>query len=187
MYSAIPNGFLLALFVFFVLAGSMNAANLTDGLDGLASAVLGWSYIGLACLNLIKNPNLPDLSIWAFGLAGLCFGFLQINGHPAKAFMGDTGSFFLGGGLGCLALLSGLEWYLLILMLIPILEVLSVILQVASCKLSKKFLKKDWRPFKMTPLHHHLELSGLHEKQIVLYLSGFQFVANAILVYKIFH
>lgn len=171
--------FLFITFVFLVLAGSMNAANLTDGLDGLAASVLGWSYIGLGCLTLIKNPA---LSIWSFGLAGLCFGFLQINGHPAKVFMGDTGSFLLGGGLGCLALIAKLEWYLLILMLIPIWEVISVIMQIFSCKLSKRFFGKDWRPFKMTPFHHHLELSGLKEKQIVFFMSFAQFLLNALLV-----
>ncbi|HEY9885710.1 MAG TPA: hypothetical protein V6C96_00475, partial [Vampirovibrionales bacterium] len=116
----------------------------------------------------------------SFSMAGLCFGFLRINGHPAKAFMGDTGSFFLGGALATIALLSKAEWYLLFFAFIPICETLSVIIQVLCCKLSKKFLGKDWRPFKMTPFHHHLELSGLPEKKVVLILSTIQVLASAV-------
>ncbi len=172
---------LFGVFIFFVLSGAMNAANLTDGLDGLASSVLGWSYLGLAALIHIKGLSTVSIA-WSLALAGICFGFLRINGHPAKVFMGDTGSFFLGGGLGILALMNGLEWYLLPLMLLPIWEVLSVILQVASCKLSRKFLNKDLRPFKMTPYHHHLELSGWSEKKVVFAMSSLQAIINILLV-----
>ncbi|MFN5538691.1 MAG: phospho-N-acetylmuramoyl-pentapeptide-transferase [Candidatus Melainabacteria bacterium] len=172
---------LFLVFVFFVFAGSMNAANLTDGLDGLASSVLGWSYLGLGLLVFLKNGSFYSI-LCSFSMAGACFGFLWINGHPAKAFMGDSGSFLLGGGLAAIALIEGLEWYLLILALIPIWETLSVILQVASCKLSKKYLGKDIRLFKMTPFHHHLELSGWGEKKIVWILASSQFLINLILL-----
>jgi phospho-N-acetylmuramoyl-pentapeptide-transferase len=164
---------MFCIFVFLVIAGSLNAANLTDGLDGLAASVLGWSYLGLGTLIWLKGGQLSSV-FWAFGLTGICFGFLRINGHPAKVFMGDTGSFMLGGGLACLALLEGLEWYLLVFMLVPILETFSVIMQVTSAKLSRRFLGRDVRPFKMTPFHHHLELTGWTEKKIVLWLASFQ-------------
>lgn len=160
-------------FVFLVLAGSMNAANLTDGLDGLASSVLAWSFLGLGALILLSSGPFVA-SLYAFAMAGVCFGFLQINGHPAKVFMGDTGSFLLGGSLAALALFNNLEWFLLPLALVPIWETLSVMIQVISCKLSKKFLGKDLRPFKMTPFHHHLELSGIQEQKVVLIMSAAQ-------------
>jgi phospho-N-acetylmuramoyl-pentapeptide-transferase len=177
---------LFLVFIFVVLAGSMNAANLTDGLDGLASSVLGWSYLGIGTYLMLLNGTAIESITWAFALAGICFGFLFINGHPAKAFMGDTGSFFLGGGLASLALVNKLEWYLLIFMLLPIWETLSVIIQVACCKLSKKFLGRDLRPFRMTPFHHHLELSGWSEKKIVFWLSSIQGLVNVAFIICLF-
>ncbi|MDJ0626400.1 MAG: phospho-N-acetylmuramoyl-pentapeptide-transferase [Candidatus Caenarcaniphilales bacterium] len=174
--------FIFPILVFLVISGTMNAANLTDGLDGLASSILGWSFIGLAGLILLReNPSIESI-ILSLSLAGLCFGFLKINGHPAKVFMGDTGSFFLGGGLAIISLANNLEWYLLILAIVPIWETITVISQIISCKLSKKFLGKDLRPFKMTPFHHHLELSGWNEKKVVFVLSFLQFIACISLV-----
>ena len=173
--------FLLLLFIFCVLSGSMNAANFTDGLDGLAASVLAWSYAGLTILILNQNHwSLNNSGLWASLLTGLCLGFWTINKFPAQVFMGDTGSLFLGAGLAVLSLVNRLEWYLLILMLVPVIEILSVILQVLSCKLSKKFLGKDLRIFKMTPFHHHLELSGIPEPKVVQYLSWTQAVINFI-------
>ncbi|MDX1921211.1 MAG: hypothetical protein SFU25_10825, partial [Candidatus Caenarcaniphilales bacterium] len=113
------RNFGFSVFVFFVLAGSMNAANLTDGLDGLAASVLAWSYLGLGTLIILSSGSLVT-TIFAFALSGICFGFLRINGHPAKVFMGDTGSFLLGGTLAALALFNNLEWFLLPLALVPI-------------------------------------------------------------------
>lgn len=179
---------LFCIFVFLVLAGSMNAANLTDGLDGLAASVIAWSYLGLGALIFLKNPAAIESIAWCCALAGLCFGFLQINGHPAKVFMGDTGSFLLGGTLAVLALLNGLEWYLLVLAIVPIGETLSVMLQVLSAKMSRRFFGRDWRPFKMSPFHHHLEMCGWSEKKIVLVLSSCQALINiALCLFQIIH
>jgi len=180
-------GFLLfAVFVFLVLAGSMNAVNLTDGLDGLAASILGWSYLGLAGLLVWLKGSIDLQSIcsltWCLALAGVCFGFLRINGHPAKVFMGDTGSFLLGGTLAAIALVNGLEWYLLLLAIVPIWETVSVLLQVLSCKLSKRFLGKDWRPFRMSPFHHHLEMCGWSETKTVWVLSSIQAIFSFLTV-----
>ncbi len=174
---------LLVLFcgwVFCVLAGSMNASNLTDGLDGLASGVLLCSCLGLGFLLLLQGVLLPaspfreDLALFCFSIAGVLLGFLRLNAHPARVFMGDTGSLALGGGIGAIALLANLEWFLLVLMLVPIWETVSVILQVLSSQLSRRYLGVDWRPFLMTPFHHHLELSGWSETKIVWVLASIQ-------------
>lgn len=169
------------VFIFFVLAGSMNAVNLTDGLDGLCSSVLGLSFLGLGLLNNLtlsmpfhRSISAESFNLICFIMAGTCFGFFMINKKPAKAFMGDTGSFLLGGALSGLALLNGLEWFLLIVAFVPVIETLSVSAQILSCKLSKKFFGRDIRPFKMTPFHHHLELSGFSENKIVLILASVQ-------------
>ncbi len=167
------NFILFCILVFFVLAGTMNASNLTDGLDGLAASVMGFSFLGLSVLIYLTTFNISSI-FWAIALSGICFGFLHINAHPAKVFMGDTGSFLLGGALASLALINKLEWYLLLIAIIPLGETASVIFQVLSCKISKKFFGKDWRPFKMSPFHHHLELCGLKEKEIVNWLAGLQ-------------
>ena len=169
------NFILFCILVFFVLAGTMNASNLTDGLDGLAASVMGCSFLGLAVLIYLTTFNISSI-FWAMALSGICFGFLHINAYPAKVFMGDTGSFLLGGALASLALINKLEWYLLLIAIIPLWETVSVLLQVLSSKISKKFFNKDWRPFKMSPFHHHLELCGLNEKQIVAYLAVVQAV-----------
>lgn len=165
------------LFVFCVVAGCLNAVNFTDGIDGLACSVCGWSYIGLGSIIWLRSASIThsnELVILSLILAGICFGFWFHNGKPAKVFMGDTGSFLLGGGFAIISLIAGLEWLLFIILLIPVFEIFSVIIQVASCKLSKKILKKDIRPFKMTPFHHHLEISGWSEEKIVFSLSTIQ-------------
>jgi phospho-N-acetylmuramoyl-pentapeptide-transferase len=167
---------LMGLFVFFVLAGSMNAANLTDGLDGLAASVLGVGILGLSFLILFTQPVSMESLVICFSLMGVCLGFLKINSHPAKVFMGDTGSFLLGGSIAAIALMNNLEWYLLLVALVPIGETLSVILQVLSFKFSKKFFHKEFRLFKMAPFHHHLELSGFSETQIVPIMTFVQVV-----------
>jgi phospho-N-acetylmuramoyl-pentapeptide-transferase len=143
-------GWLDTLGFTFIIMGSINALNFTDGLDGLAAGV---SVIIL--LPLLSFPFSPFL-------LGALLGFLWYNGHPARVIMGGAGSEALGAALAGIAILSGWVWYLPLLALIPVLEVLSVIIQVAYFRATggKRF-------FKMSPLHHHFELSGWSETQVV--------------------
>ena len=145
------------LWASLVVTATSNAVNLTDGLDGLAGSTLLLSFATLAVL-----PSVPSDLRWVCLI--VCFilaGFLFLNWKPAKIFMGDAGSLFLGGLLASIALASGLELFLLLFGLVFVWETLSVILQVGSFKLTGK------RIFKMAPFHHHLELSGLTEVQTV--------------------
>ncbi len=144
----------------FIIVGSSNAVNLTDGLDGLASLVTSTSFIALGFLALFHQ----DLQVaqFAFLLAGSLLGFLWFNVHPAQVFMGDTGSLAVGAALGVVALMLG-EWFVLpLLALIPVVETLSVILQVGYFKMTG-----GRRIFRMSPLHHHFELVGWAETQVV--------------------
>lgn len=159
------GGILYLLLVFFVIAGSSNSYNLTDGLDGLLTGVSLVSFLGFAFLFSYQNNN--ELSLLSIAFIGALLGFLYFNRHPAKIFMGDTGSLALGGAIGSLAIVSKTEIYLAFFATIPIIEAISVILQVLSFKLSKRFLGKDKRLFKMAPLHHHFELSGWTEVCVV--------------------
>jgi phospho-N-acetylmuramoyl-pentapeptide-transferase len=143
----------------FVIVGTVNSVNLTDGLDGLCSTVT--MIVSLFFVFVCYGLNLDDMAVFAAAIAGACLGFLRYNSYPAKVFMGDTGSLALGGAVASLAVLSGLSLYLPIVGLIYVLEAVSDILQVASFKLTGK------RIFKMAPLHHHFELSGWHETKVV--------------------
>lgn len=141
-----------------MLAGT-NAVNLTDGIDGLASSV---SMIIIAALSIIAlNYEVYEIATLGFILCGACLGFLIFNLHPAKIFMGDTGSLLLGGSIVVMALYLKMPLILLVVAIIPVLETISVILQVMY------FKKTGNRIFKMTPLHHHFELSGWKEGKIV--------------------
>ena len=141
-----------------MLAGT-NAVNLTDGIDGLASSV---SMIIIAALSIIAlNYGVYEIATLGFILCGACLGFLIFNLHPAKIFMGDTGSLLLGGSIVVMALYLKMPLILLVVAIIPVLETISVILQVMY------FKKTGNRIFKMTPLHHHFELSGWKEGMIV--------------------
>lgn len=164
------------IWAFCVIAGTSNAINLTDGLDGLATSQSIIAFAGLAVLYHYRE----DLSSFLIALVIIsCLAaFLVYNWKPAKIFMGDTGSLALGMGLGSLAYLTNLEYYLLIFALVPILETLSVILQVLSAKFSRKFLGKDIRIFKMAPLHHHFELCGLAETKVVILFALFQLLVS---------
>ncbi|MEG1994765.1 MAG: phospho-N-acetylmuramoyl-pentapeptide-transferase, partial [Oscillospiraceae bacterium] len=136
----------------FIIVGCVNAVNLTDGIDGLASSVTFVSAISLFVMSaLLYNEGMKILSI---ALAGGCLGFLIWNFHPAKVFMGDTGSLFLGGIVVAIAFGLGLPFILIFVGIIYIIETLSVILQVISFKTTGK------RIFKMSPIHHHFEMSG---------------------------
>ncbi len=155
-------GFFWPFVVVFILVGTANAVNLTDGLDGLAG---GLTIIALAFFVLVGNP---DLSRSALALMGGLVGFLWFNLHPAKVFMGDTGSLALGGALAAIAVLSGTELYLPIIGGIFLVETLSVILQVFFFRwLGRRILR-------MSPLHHHFELAGWSERRVVVrfWLAG---------------
>lgn len=155
----ISIGLLYYPFVVLVIVGASNAVNLTDGLDGLASGccVIAFSAYAMFCYMTGFN----DLGYFIIILAGSCIGFLFFNYHPAKIFMGDTGSLALGGAIAGISVMTRTELLLIFLGLIFVLEALSVIIQVASFQLTGK------RVFKMSPLHHHFELSGWSEVHVV--------------------
>ena len=152
-----------------VILATTNAVNLTDGIDGLSSSV---SAIIITCLTVIGiSHQIYEVSIFGSIVIGAVLGFLIFNLHPAKVFMGDTGSLMLGGVISGLALYLKMPLLLLVIAIIPVLETLSVILQVAY------FKKTGNRIFKMAPLHHHFELSGWKENKVVVVFSLVTLVA----------
>ncbi|MCI9064024.1 MAG: phospho-N-acetylmuramoyl-pentapeptide-transferase [Clostridia bacterium] len=158
-YITLPNVIYIPFAILVILA-TTNAINLTDGIDGLSSSV---SAIIITCLTVIANMYwIREVSIFGCIVIGAVIGFLMFNLHPAKVFMGDTGSLFLGGVISSIALYLKMPLLLLIIALIPILETLSVIIQVAY------FKKTGNRILKMAPLHHHFELSGWSENKVVM-------------------
>ena len=156
----IPLGIFYIPIAIVTIVGFSNAFNLTDGLDGLAGLISATAFTAFGAIALIQGQFY--LGRFCFTLVGAIFGFLWFNVHPAQLFMGDTGSLALGATLGVVALMTG-QWLLLpIIAIIPLSETLSVMLQVAYFKLSG-----GQRLFKMSPLHHHFELSGWSETQVV--------------------
>lgn len=143
----------------FIIVGASNAVNLTDGLDGLASGLCFLSF--LTCAIILGAKGQIELSIIAASAACACLGFLYYNLHPAKVFMGDTGSLALGALLGTLGVLGKFELLLIPICLVFVIETLSVVIQVTSFKLTGK------RVFKMSPIHHHFELIDWNETKIV--------------------
>lgn len=149
----------------FVILGSANAVNLTDGLDGLAGLIVASSFGAYGVIALLQGQIY--LVSFCFTIVGACFAFLWYNAHPAQMFMGDTGSLALGATLGTVALMTG-QWLLLpVIALIPLAETISVILQVIYFKYTRRQLGHGQRVFKMAPLHHHFELLGWSETQVV--------------------
>ncbi|WP_413365340.1 phospho-N-acetylmuramoyl-pentapeptide-transferase [Lysinibacillus sp. 3P01SB] len=153
-------GVLYIGFLIFWLVGFSNAVNLTDGLDGLVAGTASIAFAAFGVLALFNEQ--ADIALFAFAVTGALLGFLIFNANPAKVFMGDTGSLALGGALAMLSVLVKQELLLLLIGLVFVIETLSVILQVGSFKLRKK------RIFKMSPIHHHFELSGWSEWKVVL-------------------
>jgi phospho-N-acetylmuramoyl-pentapeptide-transferase len=162
-------------FVIFVLVGSSNAVNLTDGLDGLAiglmivaaSAMTVLSYVSghaafATYLDIARLPGASELAVFCGAMTGASLGFLWYNAHPAEIFMGDVGSLALGGAMGVVAVLIKQEILLVFVGGVYVIEALSVILQVGSFKLRGK------RIFKMAPLHHHFEALGWQESKIIV-------------------
>jgi phospho-N-acetylmuramoyl-pentapeptide-transferase len=149
----------------FMILSFANAVNLTDGLDGLAGTVVAAAFAGYGVIALLQGQEY--LVQFCFIIVGACFAFLWYNAHPAQMFMGDTGSLALGATLGTVALMTG-QWLLLpIVALIPVAETTSVVLQVLYFKYTKRRLGRGRRLFKMSPLHHHFELLGWSETQVV--------------------
>ncbi|SFL58684.1 Phospho-N-acetylmuramoyl-pentapeptide-transferase [Salibacterium qingdaonense] len=153
-------GWFYFLLVVVMLVGSSNAVNLTDGLDGLLAGTGAVAFGAFAVL--AWHVDMADAAVFAATAAGAVLGFLVFNAHPAKVFMGDTGSLALGGGLAALAIITKMELLLVIIGFVFVMETLSVILQVFFYKW------KGTRLFKMSPLHHHFELSGWSEWRVVV-------------------
>lgn len=152
-------GALYYVLVLLVIVGASNAVNLTDGLDGLASGcmAIASSCYGVICL----ITGHYELAIFCAAIVGACLGFLKFNFHPAKIFMGDTGSLALGGAFAAMGILTHTELLLPVVGLVFVCEALSVILQVISFQTTGK------RIFRMAPLHHHFELGGWKELKVV--------------------
>lgn len=168
-----------------VIVGTSNAVNLTDGLDSLAGSLATVSFASYGIIAFLQGQIY--LSAFCFTIVGALFAFLWFNAHPAELFMGDTGSLALGATLGLVALMTA-QWLLLpVVAFVFMAETVSVMLQVASAKLSRRYLGRDIRLFKMTPIHHHFELLGWSETQVkerfwlVGVLSGMLGVALALL------
>ena len=155
--------FIYIPFAIIVILGATNAVNLTDGIDGLSSSVCAIIITTLAIIGI--SLQLYEVSIFASIVIGAVLGFLVFNIHPAKVFMGDTGSLMLGGVISGLALYLEMPLLLLVIALIPVLETISVMIQVVY------FKKTGKRFFKMAPLHHHFELSGWKENKVVVVFS----------------
>lgn len=152
-------------FVMFVMIGVVNAVNLTDGLDGLASSVtVVVSLFFLIMTATVKETGIMYLSA---SIAGALLAFLVYNKYPAKVFMGDTGSLFLGAAVALMAIDMGFHIYLIPVGFVYFAETLSVILQTSYFKYTKKKYGEGRRIFKMSPLHHHFEMCGWSEKKIV--------------------
>ncbi|BAZ11549.1 phospho-N-acetylmuramoyl-pentapeptide transferase [Calothrix sp. NIES-4071] len=161
---SIPLGLLFWPFAGFVLVAESNATNLTDGIDGLAGGTVATAMLALGALTA---PTSLPLMIFCASVSGSCLGFLAHNRNPARVFMGDTGSLALGGALAAVALITNSLAALFILSGIFFVETLSVMAQVGYYKATKGSDGKGKRLFKMAPLHHHLELSGWSELQVV--------------------
>lgn len=162
IYINIPI-YLYIPFAIIVILATTNAVNLTDGIDGLSSSV---SAIIITCLTVIGiMAGMKEISIFGSIVIGATLGFLMFNLHPAKVFMGDTGSLLLGGVVSAIALYLKMPLLLIVIALIPVLETLSVMIQVAY------FKKTGKRFFKMAPLHHHFELQGWKESKVVIVFS----------------
>ncbi|TET67283.1 MAG: phospho-N-acetylmuramoyl-pentapeptide-transferase [Candidatus Zixiibacteriota bacterium] len=187
-------GLLYIPFVILVVTGSSNAVNLTDGLDGLAIGLVGICAMAFAAICYITGrvdfsgylmvtyfEGAGELTVYCGALLGAALGFLWFNSHPAQVFMGDTGALSLGAALGTLAILTKKEVLLVIVGGVFVLEALSVILQVLSFKLTGK------RILKMAPLHHHFELLGWKEPQVVIrfWVVGIIFALLTLSTFKI--
>ena len=161
--------------LFILIVGTVNAVNLTDGVDGLAGSVTFVAALGFMIIAALLS--IYEMQLLAVAVAGAMLGFLVWNFHPAKVFMGDTGSMFLGGLVVAMGFGLGLPFLIAMIGIIYLIETLSVMLQVASFKLTGK------RIFKMSPIHHHFEMSGWGEVKIVSVFSLITAVGCALAVW----
>jgi len=191
---------LYILIVIFIVTAVSNGANITDGLDGLAtgvSAIIGlclgiFAYVSgnikfAEYLNIMYIPNLAELSIFIAAFVGACIGFLWYNSYPAQVFMGDTGSLALGGIIAALAIIVRKELLIPIFCLVFFVELLSVMMQVSYFKYTKKKYGEGRRIFLMSPLHHHYQKLGYHESKIAVrfWIITILCVAMAIVTLKL--
>lgn len=178
-------GWLYVLFVTFVLTGTSNAVNITDGLDGLAAGLTAIAVLTLALfayvigridasayLQVFYLRGSGELTVFCAAIMGACIGFLWYNAHPAQVFMGDTGSLALGGALGAIAILLKSEFVLLLVGGVFVAEMMSVIVQRVMFKVLRKWKGLEYaqshRVFRLAPLHHHFEKGGWDETQVVV-------------------
>lgn len=175
----VPIVFILC--VILIITCVSNGANITDGIDGLAtgtSAIIGITLGLLAYvsgntvianyLNIMYIPNSGELMIFAGAFVGACVGFLWYNSYPAQVFMGDTGSLAIGGIIGAFAIMIRKEWLIPILCGVFLIEIISVVMQVGYFKYTKKRFGVGKRILLMSPLHHHYQKKGFHESKIVI-------------------
>ncbi len=173
-YNIILPIWLYIPFTIFVMLAATNAVNLTDGVDGLAGSV---SAIMTTAISIIAiKMGYESISVFGAIVVGCCAGFLIYNFHKAKVMMGDTGSLLLGGVISSMAIYLKQPLILLIIAIIPVFETLSVILQVLY------FRKTGKRLFRMSPLHHHFELSGWRENKVVAVFSGITLIAATVAI-----
>ena len=178
--SVIDFGLLYPLMIIFVVTGTSNAVNLTDGLDGLAAGLLAISFSTFSViayvsgrvdfsdyLNIIYLPGAGELTIFTASCVGACLGYLWFNASPAEVFMGDVGSLSTGAALGTLAILLKKELLLIIIGGVFVAEAVSVILQVGYYRYTKKKTGDGKKLFLMAPFHHHYELKGFPESKVV--------------------
>lgn len=171
-YSVTVPLWLYVPFVMFVVVGVVNAVNLTDGLDGLASGITVITALFFAVYAFFRVQTAQvGISIFSMAIVGGLIGFLIYNKYPAKVFMGDTGSLFLGGAIALMAVDMNMHLYLILVGFVYFSETLSVILQTSYFKYTKKKYGEGRRIFKMTPIHHHFEMLGWKETKIVRVFS----------------
>lgn len=165
-------------FVILFMLGFSNAVNFTDGLDGLLAGTSAIAFGAVAVLAMIHTH--PEVAFFSAAMIGAVLGFLVFNAHPAKVFMGDTGSLGIGGALAAVAVLTKTELLMLVIGGVFVMEVLSVIIQVVSFKTRGK------RVFKMSPIHHHFELSGWTEWRVVVtfWLAGIVFAGLGLFIHE---
>src|SRR5690554_6407382 len=164
-------------FIVIFMLGFTNAVNFTDGLDGLLSGTSAIAFGALAVIALYRTE--PEAAMFSAAMIGAVLGFLIFNAHPAKLFMGDTGSLGIGGGLVAVAILTKTEILLILIGGMSVIEILSVVIQVISFKTTGK------RVFKMSPIHHHFELSGWKETKVVgvFWLLGLLFALITLVIW----
>ena len=175
------------IFAAFVIVGTVNAVNITDGVDGLASGTSIPVFLFFAVVALTWGSRFQELGIFASAMVGGLLGFLLYNFNPAKCFMGDTGSLFLGGAVAALAFAFDMPLILITLGFLFIIETLSDIIQVSYFKLTRKLTGEGKRIFRMAPFHHHLEMGGWtgkkwKEKELFVLFTGIS-LAMAIISY----